>query len=83
MSHNKKSGFLFMGRKLKLLIVFALIFTSSVTVFAQIDDTGDLAWAQPVNLSQSSGSSRPGIVLDSKNVLHVFWEDILPGISIS
>ena len=50
-----------------------------MNVFAQTEDIDDLAWAQPVNLSQSSGSSRPGIVLDSKNVLHVFWEDIYRG----
>jgi len=69
----------FMARCLKILIVFTLLTTNFVNAFAQTEDVDDSTWTQPINLSRSSGSSWPGLVLDSSNVLHVFWEDVYRG----
>ncbi len=66
-------------RCLLLLLVLSLLASSFINVVAQTEDIDDLTWSQPLNLSQSSGSSRPGMVLDSNNVLHVFWEDVYRG----
>lgn len=79
MSIMKINGSDLIARCFRMLIACAFLATSFVSVSAQTEEVDDSAWSQPLNLSRSSGASWPGMVLDSRNVLHVFWEDVYRG----
>lgn len=62
----------------RLRLILALLFGmlwlmgSVLLLWAQQDD---VAWAEPINLSQSGGTTNPIQVMDNSGALHVFWQD--------
>lgn len=66
-------------RLLVFVAFISVMFVNPASIYSQSISEIDEGWSQPINLSQSSGASNPGVVLDSSNTFHFFWEDIFRG----
>ena len=63
-------------RTLGLVLLVGLLFgQTSHFVAGQADDE----WTAPLNISQSGTATKPYIVMDADQQLHVLWQDTLDG----
>ena len=63
-----------------IVVVFSLLFTGILFVDAPSGRAQSLqVWSDPVNLSNSGGSSDPVLVVDANGVIHVIWVDQFDG----
>jgi hypothetical protein len=73
MNHDKKYFYI---AAMILSIIGALIYIGFVTYPGPaLAQTAPASWNPPVNLSQSGSTSKPAIVVDSNQHVHVIWLD--------
>ena len=62
-----------------VLVGLASVLAAPAAAQSPVSQTGDGAWAAPVNLSRSGAASEPAAVVDSDGRYHVVWQDAFDG----